>query len=348
MIKKLIKINNFQEEYDSIKGEIDSSIQRVLSSGRFILGTELERFEISFADYLETKFCIGVGSGTDALTLSLMGLGIGKGDEVITSCLTAYPTIVGIINSGAFPVLIDINTEDALIDANKVEKKINNKTKAIIPVHLYGQSTDMSGIQKVAKKFNLKVIEDCAQATGTLYKNKKVGTIGDCGAFSFYPTKNLGAYGDGGIITTNDEEVFNKISLLRNYGQENRYIHKFSGLNSRLDELQAAILTTKLNYLDSWIEKKRNNARKYLNSLKNVESLRDNYENFHSYHLFVIKSRERERLIAKARKSLGEGKDKDASEEAKEKFFRYSLETACDLFPHSCRSHGNHGKGGHR
>ena len=212
----MIKINNFQEEYNFIKKEIDSCIHRVLSNGRYVLGSELEKFEISFANYLEAKFCIGVGSGTDALTLSLMGLGIGKGDEVITSSFTAYPTIVGIINSGATPVLIDINKEDALINVSKIRDNITDLTKAIIPVHLYGQSSNMGALKKVARQFNLKIIEDCAQATGALYENKKVGTIGDCGAFSFYPTKNLGAYGEGGAVVTNNEQVFNKIKVLRN------------------------------------------------------------------------------------------------------------------------------------
>ena len=293
----MIKFNNFNTEYDFIKSEIDVSIARVLSSGWYILGNELSNFEKLFSKYLSSNYCVGVGSGTDALTISLMCLNIGKGDEVITTSLTAYPTITGILNSGAKPVLVDVYKSNALMDVEKIEAKINKKTKAIMPVHLYGQSCDMNTIKKIAKKHNLKVVEDCAQATGALYKGKKVGTIGDCGAFSFYPTKNLGSYGDGGAIITNSEEIYLKAKLYRNYGQEDKYNHTLNGLNSRLDEIQAAVLATKLKFLDNWNRKRREIAKKYSTELKTVDFLKNDSDSLHVHHLYVIKSNNRDKLI---------------------------------------------------
>jgi len=293
----LIKFNNFNTEYNFIKSEIDTSIARVISSGWYILGIELSNFEKLFSKYLGANYCVGVGSGTDALTISLMSLNIGKGDEVITTSLTAYPTITGILNSGAKPVLVDVYKSNALMDVEKIEAKINKKTKAIMPVHLYGQSCDMNMITKIAKKHNLAVVEDCAQATGALYKGKKVGTIGDCGAFSFYPTKNLGAYGDGGAIVTNSEKIYLKAKLYRNYGQEDKYNHTLNGLNSRLDEIQAAVLATKLKFLDNWNRKRREIAKKYSTELKTVDFLKNDSDSLHVHHLYVIKSNNRDKLI---------------------------------------------------
>jgi len=293
----LIKFNNFNTEYDFIKSEIDVSIARVLSSGWYILGNELSNFEKLFSKYLSSNYCVGVGSGTDALTISLMCLNIGKGDEVITTSLTAYPTITGILNSGAKPVLVDVYKSNALMDVEKIEAKINKKTKAIMPVHLYGQSCDMNRIKKIAKKHNLTVVEDCAQATGALYKGKKVGTIGDCGAFSFYPTKNLGSYGDGGAIITNSEEIYLKAKLYRNYGQEDKYNHTLNGLNSRLDEVQAAVLATKLKFLDSWNQKRRKIAKKYSTELETVDFLKNDSDSVHVHHLYVVKSNNRDKLM---------------------------------------------------
>lgn len=293
----MIKFNNFNTEYNFIKSEIDTSIARVISSGWYILGIELSNFEKLFSKYLGANYCVGVGSGTDALTISLMSLNIGKGDEVITTSLTAYPTITGILNSGAKPVLVDVYKSNALMDVEKIEAKINKKTKAIMPVHLYGQSCDMNMITKIAKKHNLAVVEDCAQATGALYKGKKVGTIGDCGAFSFYPTKNLGAYGDGGAIVTNSEKIYLKAKLYRNYGQEDKYNHTLNGLNSRLDEIQAAVLATKLKFLDNWNRKRREIAKKYSTELKTVDFLKNDSDSLHVHHLYVIKSNNRDKLI---------------------------------------------------
>ena len=293
----MIKFNNFNTEYNFIKSEIDASISRVISSGWYILGIELSNFEKLFSKYLGANYCVGVGSGTDALTISLMSLNIGKGDEVITTSLTAYPTITGILNSGAKPVLVDVYKSNALMDVEKIEAKINKKTKAIMPVHLYGQSCDMNRIKKIAKKHNLTVVEDCAQATGALYKGKKVGTIGDCGAFSFYPTKNLGSYGDGGAIITNSEEIYLKAKLYRNYGQEDKYNHTLNGLNSRLDEVQAAVLATKLKFLDSWNQKRRKIAKKYSTELETVDFLKNDSDSVHVHHLYVVKSNNRDKLM---------------------------------------------------
>ena len=293
----MIKFNNFNTEYNFIKSEIDASIARVISSGWYILGTELSNFEKLFSKYLSANYCVGVGSGTDALTISLMSLSIGKGDEVITTSLTAYPTIIGILNSGAKPVLVDVYKSNALMDVEQIEAKINKKTKAIMPVHLYGQSCDMNMIKKIAKKHNLTVVEDCAQATGALCKGKKIGTIGDCGAFSFYPTKNLGSYGDGGAIITNSEEVYLKAKLYRNYGQEDKYNHTVNGLNSRLDEIQAAVLATKLKFLDSWNQKRRKIAKKYSTELETVDFLKNDPDSLHVHHLYVVKSNNRDKLM---------------------------------------------------
>ena len=293
----MIKFNNFPAEYQAIKSDIDADFGRVLSSGRYILGDELSKFEKSFAQYLGAQYCVGVASGTDALTISLMALDIGEGDEVITTSLTAYPSIVGILNAGAKPIVVDINEEDALINANNIEVKINKNTKAIMPVHLYGQCCNMGKILEIAFKNGLHVIEDCAQSTGSKYNGQAAGTMGVCGAFSFYPTKNLGCYGDGGAIITNNEKIYHKARLLRNYGQGEKYQHGLNGINSRLDEIQAAVLTTKLQFLDKWNQRRREIAKRYSEALESVKLIESNSSNYHTYHLFVVRSKEREALI---------------------------------------------------
>jgi len=292
----LVLFFDFVSEYESIQKEIDAVIGRVLNKGWFILGKELELFEKEFSEYLGSKYCVGVASGTDAITMSLMALDIGRGDEVITTNMTAYPTITGIVRSGSIPVVVDILSDDGLINPDLIRKKINEKTKAIIPVHLYGQSCEMNKIIAIAREYKLKIVEDCAQATGSLFGEVKVGTLGNCGAFSFYPTKNLGAYGDGGAITTNDKSIFNKLLMIRNYGQSTRYNHDVNGLNSRLDELQAAILRIKLKYLDDWNEKRRQIAMYYNEKLENVEPIKENRYGRSVYHLYVIKTSNRENL----------------------------------------------------
>lgn len=295
----MIRFDNFHVQYSHIKEEIDRAVHRVLDSGWFILGKELETFEKEFASYIGCKHSVGVASGTDAITLSLMALGIGKGHEVITSDMTAFPTIAAIINSGASPVVTDIFMEDGLMDPTKIEKHITPQTKAIIPVHLYGQSCDMDPICEIARKHGIPIIEDCAQSVGAYYKNKRTGTIGQVNAFSFYPTKNLGAYGDGGAITTDSDEIYQKLLQLRNYGQSVRYYHDQFGINSRLDEIQAAILSVKLKYLDEWNLLRHQHAKYYREKLhsSNVKSLNENSYGTPVYHLYIVKTPERNRLM---------------------------------------------------
>lgn len=293
----MILFNDFGTETKSLKKEVKKAIDKVLDSGWYILGNELEQFENNFAKYIGTNYCVGVASGTEAIAISLMALNIGTGDEVITTNITAYPTITGILQSGARPVVVDIISENGLIDYSKIQDKITTKTKAIIPVHLYGQSCNMDEIGLIAKKHSLKIIEDCAQSTGAEFKEKKCGSIGSFGAFSFYPTKNLGAYGDGGAITTNDFDAFSKLISLRNYGQTKRYYHDSAGINSRLDEIQAAILSVKLKYIDEWNEERQKIANIYRNEIKSIICLTTEKYGFHANHLFVIKSPTRNNLL---------------------------------------------------
>ncbi|MGE5341107.1 MAG: DegT/DnrJ/EryC1/StrS family aminotransferase [Candidatus Omnitrophota bacterium] len=292
-----IRFDNFNVQYQSVKDEIDAAIHRVLDSGWFILGKELAAFEKEFADYIGTKYCVGVASGTDAITLSLMALGIGEGDEVITSDMTAFPTIAGIIHSGAAPVLADISPSDGLIDPEEIEKKITRHSRAILPVHLYGQSCDLNAIRAIAQKYDLHVVEDCAQSVGATYNEKKTGTFGEVNAFSFYPTKNLGAYGDGGAITTDSDTLYETLLQLRNYGQRVRYYHDHFGINSRLDEIQAAILRVKLKYLDDWNGRRRAHAHYYRSHVNAVTCLNENAYGTPVYHLFVVKTPARDRLM---------------------------------------------------
>lgn len=291
----MIPFGDLKRHYFLIKNEIDEAVSGVLNSGWFILGKNLEALENEFAQYCEKEFGIGVGNGTDALTLALKAYDIGIGDEVITVPNTAIPTIAAIMASGAKPVFVDI-AEDYLIDVNKIQNAITEKTKAIMPVHLYGQCCNMNEILKIAQENNLKVIEDCAQAHGAMYNNKKV-PIGEIGCFSFYPSKNLGAFGDAGMIVTNKQELAEKLKKLRNYGQTNRYHTDFSGYNSRLNEIQAAILRVKLKYLDSWNEKRRQIALLYGELLKQeIEHPTESQGNKHIYHLYVIRHKQRDKL----------------------------------------------------
>ena len=250
----MIKFWTYKKEYQKYNHKILNQINKTLKKGYIFFGDELNKFENNFVKKNKSKYGIAVGSGTDALLVSLKAINIKKGDEVITAANTAIPTISAIINSGATPRLVDVN-DNYLIDINKIEKEINKRTKAIIPVHLYGQSCDMDKIIKLSKRYHLKIIEDCAQSQGAKYKNKYVGTFGDFGCFSFYPTKILGAYGDGGFILTNNFNYYKKIKRLRFYGIEtidkknkfkNMYYANENGFNSRLDEIQSSILNLKL------------------------------------------------------------------------------------------------------
>lgn len=286
-----ISFVDLKRQYDSIKCEINVKIDEVLNSTQFILGENVKTFEEEFAKYCNAKYAIGVASGTDALTLSLGSLGICEGDEVITVPNTFIATVDAISRNNARPVFVDIDPETYNIDVNKIEEKITERTKAIMPVHLYGQPADMDPILKIAEDHDIKVIEDACQAHGAEYKSKKVGSLGHIGCFSFYPGKNLGAYGDGGIIVTNDFDVAEKIKMLRNYGQKVKYYHDFIGYNSRLDEMQAAILRVKLRYLDKWNDSRRIHAKEYNDFLDGIPDivLPNVLENVkHVYHLYVI------------------------------------------------------------
>jgi dTDP-4-amino-4,6-dideoxygalactose transaminase len=293
----MIPFNDFKAQYKQLRQPIDQAVRRVMESGWFVLGTEVRKFEKEFATYLQSHFCVGVASGTEALTLSLLAQGIGPGDEVITTNVTAFPTITGIVQSGAQPVVVDILPENGLMDPERIIPKITKKTKAIIPVHLYGQACDMQAIMDIAEEFGLVVIEDCAQAVGAKQKGRFCGTFGISGAFSFYPTKNLGAHGDAGAIVTQNKATYEKLLLLRNYGQSNRYYHDQMGLNSRLDELQAAILRAKLPFLNQWNRKRSENALFYRLYLEGVTFLKPAIGNEDVYHLFVVKDKNRQARI---------------------------------------------------
>lgn len=287
-------------QYQEIKEEIDGALARTLTRGNFILGEEVEKFEEEFARYLGVNYGVGVASGTEALQLSLMALGIGPGDEVITVPNTAVPTVSAISQTGARPVLVDIMYDTFTMDTSVLETAITAKTKAVIPVHLYGNVVDMEPLIKMARENSVAVIEDACQAHGAEYKGRKVGTIGDLGAFSFYPTKNLGAYGDGGMVVTNDKALAQKVRLLRFYGMtdKDRYLHETKGMNSRLDEMQAAVLNIKLKYLDKWNDLRREKAALY-NSLLADTSLNLPYEPSyarHVYHLYALRTERRNEL----------------------------------------------------
>ena len=292
----MIPLGDLKRQQESIIDEVKDAVNRVLNRGWFVLGKELENFEKQFANYCGEEFGIGVGNGTDAIFLALKALNIGVGDEVITAANTAIPTVSAIVATGAKPVLVDCR-EDYLIDVNQIELKITEKTKAIIPVHLYGQACDMDRVLEIAKAKNLDVIEDCAQAHGAEYNGKKV-PIGDIGCFSFYPSKNLGADGDGGMVVTNNPELDKKLRLIRNYGQEKVYSSIMQGYNSRLDEIQAAILSVKLKYLDKWNEKRKKLADFY-NSLLSEKIIKPKIYNnrSHIFHLYVIRSEKQDELL---------------------------------------------------
>ena len=297
----MVLLNDLKKEYLSISEELNRNIRRVLNSGFYILGEEVKKFEENFSKYTGTDYAVGVNSGSDALFLALKSIGVGKGDEVITVSHTFISTVDAISRSGAKPVFVDINPDTYCMDASKIEEKITEKTKAILPVHLYGHPADMDPICKLKEDYGLYVIEDACQAHGTEYNGKKAGSIGDMGCFSFYPTKNLGAYGDGGAVVTDNEEIKEKLIQMRNYGQSEKYYHDFVGVNSRLDELQAVILQTKLKHLDKWIERRRKNAEIYSRLLQDSDVILPVEKRFakHAYHLYVIRSKNRDYLKKK-------------------------------------------------
>ena len=296
-----IPLVDLKAQYDSIKNEIDAAIRSVIETGQFILGPELEAFENKIVSYCGAKFAIGVASGTDALQLALLGYGIRLGDEVITTPFTFIATAEAITQCGATPVFTDIDPKTYNIDPTKIESRITQRTKAILSVHLYGQPADMDPILELGKKYNLKVIEDCAQSLGALYCShrstnsmnstnstnwQRVGSLGDAGCLSFFPSKVLGAYGDGGMVVTNNPEIAEKVAMLRNHGCKEKYYHLVPGFNSRLDGLQAAILRVKLRHLDDWIEQRRQKASLYSELLGEIEDVELPYTAPYAHHIF--------------------------------------------------------------
>jgi dTDP-4-amino-4,6-dideoxygalactose transaminase len=289
---------DLRRQYEKLKAELDDAFRRVFEKGNFILGENVKSFEEEFANYSDAKFAVGVGSGTEALHLSLRACGVRPGDEVITVPNTAVPTISAISSSGARPVFVDITPDTYAINVEKIEEKITERTKVIMPVHLYGYPAEMGHVLKLANDHNLKVIEDACQAHGAKYNGKNVGTIGNMGCFSFYPTKNLGAYGDGGMVVTNDEGLYKRLVMLRNYGEVKKFISKIEGFNSRLDEIQAAFLRVKLRYLDEWNNRRRDIAKLYRQLLKDSDIQLPHEKEWaeHVYHLFVIRTNKRNAL----------------------------------------------------
>lgn len=296
-----VPLVDLQAQYRSIKGEIDRAIQTVLDRGQFILGPEVEAFEREMAAYCGAAHAVAVASGTDALELALRACGIGPGDEVITTAFSFFATVEAILEVGATPVFADLELATYTIDPDDVAKHITPRTKAILPVHLYGHPADMDRLLAIAQQHHLKVIEDCAQAAGAAIRGRRVGTFGDAGCLSFYPSKNLGGYGDGGMVVTNDARVADEIRLLRNHGSRTRYQHVAVGTNSRLDELQAAVLRVKLCHVDAWNEARRRNATLYVEALSRQDlpglvlpQERPNCR--HVYALFCIQSPDRDAI----------------------------------------------------
>jgi dTDP-4-amino-4,6-dideoxygalactose transaminase/predicted nucleic acid-binding protein len=296
---KNINFVDLKAQHHQVYNEIDDKITDVITSCNFILGNEVKKFEESFAEVHNVKHCLAVSSGTDALHLALWSLGIGRGDEVITVPNTFIATTGTISLTGARPVFVDIDEKSYNIDVNKIEKAINKNTKAIISVHLYGQPVDIDPILKIAEKYGIHIIEDACQSHLAEYKGKKVGGIGHIGCFSFYPSKNLGAYGEGGAIVTSDTNLFEKMYKFREHGQSKKYYYDFEGHNYRMENIQGAILNVKLKYLELWTEKRRKNAQLYNEFLKSVENVIIPFEMDyakHVYHLYVIRIKNRDGL----------------------------------------------------
>lgn len=300
--KEKIPIVDLAFQYQSIKDEVDEAVLDVLSSGRYILGKNVEAFENELASYIDCKYVVSCANGTDAILLVLMALGIKPGDEVITVSHSFFATSEVIALVGAKPVFVDILERDFNINPSKIEKAITKKTKAIIPVHLYGQPCEIKSVIEIANKYNLYVIEDCAQALGAKYNNQSVGTFGTAGTVSFFPTKNLGAFGDGGGIFTNDEKLAIKLKQLRHHGSPARYVHDFIGLNSRLDEIQASILRVGLKYLDKWNDMRQIAAKYYNELFKDVPEIKTPHVKpncHHVFHQYTIRTEYRDLLDQK-------------------------------------------------
>ncbi|MGB8657345.1 MAG: DegT/DnrJ/EryC1/StrS family aminotransferase [Candidatus Zixiibacteriota bacterium] len=290
---------DLKAQYQTIKPEIDQAIEGVISNTAFVLGKAVEDFEKKFATYCGVKYCLGINSGTSALIMALQALGIGEGDEVITTPNTFIATAEAISLVGAKPVFVDIEEKSYNLDPTKLEGAITGKTKAVIPVHLYGQPADMDPILQTAAKKKVAVIEDACQAHGAWYKGRRAGSLGVAGCFSFYPGKNLGAYGEGGAVTTNSDEMAQKIKMLRDHGSAKKFYHEYIGNNCRLEGIQGAVLSVKLNHLDQWNEKRRKNADLYRKYLKGTSVGLPEEMPFaqHVYHVFSVRVKNREKLI---------------------------------------------------
>lgn len=304
-----VPLLDLKAQYQTIRHEIEPVVKEVIESQYFILGPKVKQFEEHIAAYCQTKYALGISSGTDALLIALMAIGIEPGDEVITSVYSFFATAGCVARMHAKPVLVDIEPDTFNMDPGKIEAAITSRTKAIIPVHLYGQMADMEPIMKIAQKYNLRVIEDAAQAIGSDYKDgQRAGSIGDIGCFSFFPSKNLGGFGDGGLVTTNDEQLFKTLEYLRNHGAYPKYYHKLIGGNFRLDALQAAVLDVKLKYLDGWTAGRQNNADYYnagfakrgLSNHVKTPSRRPGYR--HIFNQYIIRAKNRDGLLEHLKK----------------------------------------------
>lgn len=294
----MIPFVDLKSQYQRIKPEIDAAIQRVLDSSQFILGDEVAAFEQEFAAYCQARHAVGVNSGTSALHLALLAAGVGPGDEVITVPFTFVATVAAIVYTGARPVFVDIEPRSFTMDVDQIESSITPATKAILPVHLYGQPADMDPILEIARRHGLIVIEDAAQAHGAEYKGRRVGCLGDLGCFSFYPGKNLGAYGEGGAVTTNNGEYARTLRMLRDWGAERKYQHVLKGYNYRLEGLQGAILRVKLRHLEGWTEARRAHARCYDTLFANRRIQTPGVMPYarHVYHIYALRSQQRDAL----------------------------------------------------
>ena len=290
--------NVLDRQYYMHQKDLEEKALQVLRSGWYVLGNEVKEFEKEFAEYIGAKYCVGLASGLDALWIAFRILGIGKGDEVIIQGNAYIACVMGITMNGATPVFVEPD-EYYNIDITKIEEKITQNTKAILVVHLYGQASQMDKITDIAEKYNLKVIEDCAQSHGSEYNSKKTGTFGDIGCFSFYPSKNLGGYGDGGAIVTDNEEIAKQFMVFRNYGSEKRYYNMIVGTNSRLDELQAGLLRVKLKYLDDYNKERENLCNRYISEINNplIVLPKVRMEATSNWHQFVIRTQYRNELI---------------------------------------------------
>jgi dTDP-4-amino-4,6-dideoxygalactose transaminase len=303
-----MKVNfvDLRKMHEPIRKEINEAIEKIIDDSAFVLGKTVESFEENFASYCGAKYAVGVNSGTSALHLALLSSGIGKGDEVITVPNTFFATVEAILHAGAKPVFVDVQEDSFNLDPEKIEEKITEKTKAIIPVHLFGQTADMNPIKEIAEKHSLSVIEDACQAHGAEYNGKKAGSLADLSCFSFYPAKNLGAFGEGGIITGSHEELIEKARILRAHGEKPKNVHSVVGYNYRLEALQAAVLNVKLKKLDEWNSMRRNAAKKYNELLCDEEKIvlpKEMSYAKHVYHLYVVRVKEREKIQEFLRKN---------------------------------------------